>query len=158
MQLDLSHGGIVRLVAAVTAVAMSLFHLWVIAFGAPEPVFFRGTHLIFAMVLIFLWYRMSGRSEGNPTVLDYVLLVLAVAPVLHLLINYSYIVNRIYYIDDLTLQDMLFGTALVLLVLEATRRMIGWPLPVTALVFLGYGLLHRQDRADAAPRSALYDH
>ena len=140
MQLELSHAGIVRLVAATIAVAMSLFHLWVIAVGAPEPVFFRGTHLIFALLLIFLWYRISGKSDGPPTVFDYVLLVAAVAPVLHLFINYSYVVNRIYYIDDLTPQDMLFGVALIVLVLEATRRMIGWPLPLTALIFLFYGL------------------
>ena len=33
-----------------------------------------------------------------------------------------------------------FGGALVLLVLEATRRATGWALPITAFVFIAYGL------------------
>jgi TRAP transporter 4TM/12TM fusion protein len=140
MQLDRSHSGIVRLLAGAIAVAMSLFHLYVIAFGAPEAVFFRGTHLIFSLTLIFLWFRMSGMSSDTPSIFDYALLVLAVAPVLYLFVNYDYIINRIYYIDDLSTADMIFGTMLIVMVLEGTRRVIGWALPVTALVFLAYGL------------------
>lgn len=140
MQLDWSHRGIVRAVAGAIAVAMSLFHLYVIVFGIPEAVIFRGIHLGFAMILIFLWYRMSGESEGAPSLLDYLLLVAAIAPIGYLFVNYEYVVGRIYYIDDLTRWDLICGTALVVLVLEATRRIIGWPLPVTALIFLGYAL------------------
>jgi TRAP transporter 4TM/12TM fusion protein len=140
MQLDHSHRGIIRLLAGAIAVAMSLFHLQVIAFGPPEAVFFRGTHLIFALVLIFLWFRMSGESEGTPSLLDYLFLALAVAPVLYLFFNYEYIINRIYYIDDLSTADMILGTMLIVMVLEGTRRAIGWALPLTALLFLAYGL------------------
>ena len=140
MQLEHSHRGIIRLLAGAIAVAMSLFHLYVIAFGPPEAVFFRGTHLIFALVLIFLWFRMSGENEGTPSLLDYLFLALAVAPVLYLFFNYEYIINRIYYIDDLSAADMIFGTMLIVMVLEGTRRVIGWALPVTALIFLAYGL------------------
>ncbi|MFM9845575.1 MAG: TRAP transporter permease [Hyphomicrobiaceae bacterium] len=140
MQVDHSHSGIIRLLAGTIAVAMSLFHLYVIAFGAPEAVFFRGTHLIFALILIFLWFRMSGANLDTPSVLDYAFLALAIAPVLYLFVNYDYIINRIYYIDDLSTADMIFGTMLIVMVLEGTRRVIGWALPVTALIFLAYGL------------------
>ena len=34
---------------------------------------------------------------------DYVLLVLGAIPILYLFVNYDYIVNRIFYVDDLTL-------------------------------------------------------
>src|ERR671915_1809922 len=40
----------------------------------------------------------------------------------------------------MTVADMVLAVVLVVLVLEATRRLIGWALPITALVFLGYGL------------------
>ncbi len=36
------------------AIAMSLYHMQVVAFGPPETVIFRGTHLMFALVLVFL--------------------------------------------------------------------------------------------------------
>ena len=73
--------------------------------------------------------------------LDYALLALASAPVVYLFWNYDYLVNRIYYIDDLSWADMALAVVLVVMVLEATRRLIGWALPLTALVFLAYGLL-----------------
>jgi hypothetical protein len=59
------------------------------------------------------------------------------------------ITNRIIYIDDLTLRTGLAVVA-VLLVLDATRRVIGWALPITAMAFLAYALLHRHEAAGAA--------
>ena len=38
------------------AVAMSLYHMYVAAFGPPEAIIFRGTHLLFALALVFLLY------------------------------------------------------------------------------------------------------
>ena len=116
------------------AVAMSLYHMWTTAFGPPEAVFFRGTHLIFAFALVFLIFPT--RKRGTPGIEDWVLLALAVWSVLHLFVNYDYVVYRIIYIDDPTLQDTIWGWACVILVMEASRRVIGLALPLTALVFL----------------------
>ncbi len=140
MKIELSHAGIVRVATVAIGIAMVLYHMWAIGIGTPEAVWFRGTHLLFALVLTFLIFRISGSSEGTPSILDYVLLVLGAAPILYLFINYDYIVNRIFYVDDLTLADKVMGVTMTLLVLEGTRRVIGWPLPITALMFLGYGL------------------
>ena len=120
---------------------MAIYHMWAIGFGAPEAILFRGTHLLFALVLVFLMCRWNGEISDQPRILDYLLLVLAAAPILHLFWNYEYVVTRIYYIDDLSMTDMVMGVILVLIVLEATRRVIGWALPLTAIVFLIYGLL-----------------
>ena len=140
-KLERSHRGLVRLAATIIAVAMIAYHMWIIAFGAPEAILFRGTHLLFALTLVFLLYRLNMAGDGQPpSLFDYALLALGAAPILYLFLNYSYVVNRIYYIDDLTPSDMIMGTILVLVVLEATRRVIGWALPITALVFLFYGL------------------
>ena len=151
-KLDLSYGGFVRLAVTITAIAMSLYHMWVIAFGQPEAIIFRGTHLLFALVLIFLLFRMrAAPSEIKtdeqratdarlPTAFDFLLLALGAAPILYLFINYEYVVTRIYYIDDLTTADMTLAVIMTAIVLEATRRVIGWALPITALVFLVYGL------------------
>jgi TRAP transporter 4TM/12TM fusion protein len=123
------------------AIAMALYHMHAIAFGTPEAIIFRGTHLLFALTLVFLVYRRLAADDGTPpAILDYVLIMLGAAPVLYLFVNYDYIINRIFYIDDLTTADMAFGVILVAVILEATRRVIGWALPITALVFLVYGL------------------
>ncbi|MPZ57313.1 MAG: TRAP transporter fused permease subunit [Rhizobiales bacterium] len=144
MKFDLSYAGIVRLAVTVIAVAMALYHMWAIGFGSPEAVWYRGTHLAFALVLLFLIYRRSGTPSGTPTVFDYLLIVLGLAPILHLFLNYEYVVTRIFYIDELTPTDMIMGTILGVIVLEATRRVIGWTLPLTAIVFLLYGFFVAQ--------------
>ncbi|HVL71367.1 MAG TPA: TRAP transporter permease [Beijerinckiaceae bacterium] len=141
LKVETSHAGIVRLVAGVLAVAMAAWHIWVIIFGPPEAVMFRGTHLLFAMALTFLWYRRTRAEAGQaPPLYDYVLLGLALAPILYLFLNYDYLVNRIYYIDDLAWSDMILGVILIVMIIEATRRLIGWALPLTAMAFLVYGL------------------
>jgi TRAP transporter 4TM/12TM fusion protein len=155
MRIAFTHGGMVRLAAAAIGVAMALYHMWIIVTGTPEAIIFRGTHLLFALVLTFLIFRRatgkvdplpaetgSAVIEDPPTLFDYACLVLAAAPIVYLFVNYDYVVNRIYYVDDLTWTDMILGTVLVVMIMEATRRLIGWALPITAIVFLAYGLLY----------------
>lgn len=137
---EFSYASTIRLAVTLIAVAMALYHMWAIAFGSPEAVWYRGTHLAFAMALLFLLYRRNGTADGLPTPLDFVLLACALAPIVYLFANYDYIINRIFYVDDLTLSDKVMGVMMTLLVLEATRRVIGWALPLTAIVFLAYGL------------------
>ncbi len=128
-----------RLITAV-AVAMSLFHLWVAFVGPPDAYVFRGSHLAFALVLAFLLQPGRHGSAERVGAWDVVLVVVAAAASLYPAANLDYIQNRIYYVDDPRIADYVFGGALVFLVLEATRRATGWALPVTAIVFLAYGL------------------
>jgi TRAP transporter 4TM/12TM fusion protein len=140
MKIDWSHAGIIRLVIGTVAIAMGIYHIWAIAFGSPEAIPYRGTHLLFALTLTFLIYRWNN-AEGPPQLLDYALLALGAAPVFYLFLNYDYINERIFYIDDLYTSDIVMGVVLTVVIIEATRRVIGWALPITAAVFLTYGLL-----------------
>ena len=133
--------GVVRFVTAVVAFAMVVYHMWAIGFGTPEAVYFRGIHLLFAIVLTFLIFRFSSEIDGKPRALDLILLAVGITPILYLFVNYDYIVNRIFYVDDLSLADKVMGVTLILLLLEAVRRVLGLALPITAAIFLIYGLL-----------------
>jgi TRAP transporter 4TM/12TM fusion protein len=129
----------VGLLAGVIAAAMALFHMYAIAFSPPEAVIFRGTHLVFAMVLVFLTIPLrSGRGATNPGIEDWLLAAIGLASVVYLFLTYEDLVNRIPMIDDPTPMQQLLGWACVATVLEATRRSIGWALPATALAFLAY--------------------
>jgi TRAP transporter 4TM/12TM fusion protein len=131
---------LLRWTVATIAVAMSLYHMYVAAFGPPEAVIFRGTHLIFALTLVFLLYPLVPRG-GTWRIVDAILLAAGWAFVLHIFVNYEYFTSRIIYIDELTALDKFFAVVAVLIVLEATRRVIGWALPVTAIAFLVYAAL-----------------
>jgi TRAP transporter 4TM/12TM fusion protein len=126
-----------RLVAAL-AVAMSLFHMHVAAFGPPETYFFRGTHLLFALVLVFLLYPLRRGGAIATRLIDGTLIAAACGFIGYLLLSHEYVVNRIIYIDELSTADRVFAVLAVLVVLEGTRRVIGWALPLTALAFLLY--------------------
>ena len=129
-----------RRLITVVAVAMSVFHLWVAFVGPPDAYVFRGSHLAFALVLAFL--IMPGKAGRSDRVAWFDVLVIAAAALaaLYPALNLSYVQNRIYYVDDPRIADYVFGGALILLILEATRRFTGWALPITAAVFLAYGL------------------
>ena len=161
------------MLARTIALAMAIYHIWLIIppFDTIHPVFrmifpgppgehiFRGTHLLFAVILTFLWFRWRSPNEealammlpeereatlarfANPSLFDWALLVAAVTPLVYLFVNYDYVIDRTLYIDDLTPTDMILGVTLLVVVLEATRRLMGWALPITALVFLAYALL-----------------
>ena len=133
-----------RRVVTTIAVVMSLYHMYVAAFGPPEAVIFRGTHLMFALTLVFVLY--PSRAEGGIgwRLVDAVLLLAGLGAVLHIFFNYEYYTNRIIYIDELTVADKVWGIAAVLIILEGTRRILGWALPITAAVFLVYAGLFTQ--------------
>ena len=128
-----------RWLIALIAVAMSLYHMYVAAFGPPEAIVFRGTHLLFALALVFLMYPTR---PGRPAwrVLDLVLLALGAGFILHIFLGYEYFINRIIYIDELTLQDKFFAIVAIVIILEGTRRVIGLTLPLTALAFLLFAI------------------
>ncbi len=137
----------VRALVQAIAVAMSLYHMYVAAFGPPEAIIFRGTHLLFALTLVFLLYPTR---PGRPAwrTLDFALLALGFGFVLHIFANYDYFINRIIYIDDLTNWDRFYALVAVAIVLEGTRRVIGLALPLTSIGFLVYAVAFTNVKPD----------
>ncbi|MBM3564507.1 MAG: TRAP transporter permease [Alphaproteobacteria bacterium] len=132
----------VRAFGWTVAVAMSLYHAWIAASGPPEAMIFRGTHLLFTLTLVFLLFPFRPREgEHRAPWYDLILAVLGLVAIGYIFVNINYFNNRIYYIDDLRPADWVMAILTIVLVLEATRRVIGLALPITAVVFLVYALL-----------------
>ncbi|WP_430397744.1 TRAP transporter permease [Ferrovibrio sp.] len=129
-------------IAAPIGIAMALYHMYAIAIAPPEALIYRGIHLSFAIVLVLLLYPFAVRQDGSRRLfwVDLLLLGFGLLAMGHLFINYDYFINRIIYIDDLKPLDIVASIALVLLVLDCTRRVIGWALPITAMIFMGEAL------------------
>ena len=73
-----------RAAVTVVAVAMSLYHMWVAGFGPPEAVIFRGTHLLFALTLVFLLFPLRPGGGAPARAVDLALLLLGWGAVLHI--------------------------------------------------------------------------
>ena len=121
------------------AIAMSSYHLYTGAFGAPEALLHRSIHLMFTMVLIFFLYPFSKEKGAYISRLgDFVLLGISLGGILYLFFNYEYFITRYPYVHPLSAADMAIGILFVLALLEAARRSIGLAMPITAIAFLIY--------------------
>lgn len=123
------------------AVAFSLYHLYTSAFGAPTTLKHRSIHVAFVLVLIFLLYparRTSNRTKI--TWYDVLLTIFSLSTTIYIFVDYLGIMQRGGIPNRF---DILFGVILMLLVLEATRRVTGWPLPLLAILFFLYAIFGR---------------
>ncbi len=129
--------------SAAIALAMAVYHLYVVIVGVPEIIYFRGSHLLFALVLIFWWFPTQPNWHGWANSLTSVVpLGFAIASIGYLFVNHDYVLDRFAYVDEPTTADYILGTALIVVTLEATRRVIGLALPLTALFFLAYAIVY----------------
>ncbi|MBU4581781.1 MAG: TRAP transporter permease [Proteobacteria bacterium] len=140
---------ILKMGVLVLAVGMSVYHLTVAYLGPPEAFFFRGAHLLLALVLTFLIHPGLRRRSARPGLLDYLFVILTLVTIGYLWLNVGYLYDRFVYVDDLRTMDLIFGTIFIILVLEATRRVIGLALPITALFFVAYALFIARVRPES---------
>ena len=127
---------------AAVAVAMSLFHIYAIAWEPPAARMYRAIHLIFAMGLVFLLYPLFREGgKGRLRIWDAAVLVLSLVVCSYVIVVRDYLDDRVPYVDDLTKLDIVMATLAVVLVLEGARRILGWALPLTALAFIAYAFL-----------------
>ena len=90
---------------------------------------------MFALVLTFFFYPIARRDRNRVPFYDLILVLGSIASLGYLILNYQDSLNRVIFPNA---TELVMGSILILLVLEATRRTTGWVLPATALVFVAY--------------------
>jgi len=119
-------------------VLLSLFHLYTSEFGLYPAMIQRNVHLSLGMAIVFL-IKPSSRRKGLWTnIFDFLLIAGAMTACWHLIFTFRNIVMRG---GEPSNADIVLGGMLILLVIEGTRRVLGWPLPVIAIVAILYALL-----------------
>jgi TRAP-type uncharacterized transport system fused permease subunit len=132
---------VVRLTISAVALVMALYRLWVAFVGPPNALVPRSVHVGFALTLAFLaapWHKRA--TPERPQLWDWALIAVGVVATAYPVLFVDYFLTRMYYVDDPTLADLILGYALVVLVLEATPRVVGPALPATAALFILYAL------------------
>ena len=125
------------LIAAI-ALSASIFHLYTAAFGLRAAMYQRSIHWMFMGSLIFLIYPVSkSRPRDRIDPWDWVLAAMLAGGCLNIIFNWPEIATR----EGIpTTSDIYLGIMMVLLVIEAGRRAMGWPLPIVAIVAIIYAL------------------
>ena len=123
--------------ATVVAVVFMIFHLYTAYFGIFEAYFQRSIDVTFILLLVFLTHPLSKKVPRNRWFLgiDILYLILVAAIGFYCATNSDDILLRA---GDATDLDLWMGGLVLLLVLEATRRAVGWPMVILTLVFFVY--------------------
>ncbi|MBU8906589.1 TRAP transporter permease [Desertibacillus haloalkaliphilus] len=133
---------IVALIVTILAVGLSLYHLYTSYFGTPVTLQHRSLHVAAVLALIFVLYPPFKKSNRSKLPwYDVLFTLMAFSTTVYIFSDYLGIVQRGGLPNTL---DLVFGVMLVVLVLEAARRVTGWALPLLAALFFLYGLFGRE--------------
>ncbi|MGE3876833.1 MAG: hypothetical protein AB7F74_28075, partial [Parvibaculaceae bacterium] len=126
--------------AATICAALSLYALYWTQFAVNTSIY-RASFLGLVLAAAFLIFPLFSKGEGKHVrIIDWLLIALTFASVFYFCTHLE--ATKMRATAPLTIEIWL-GGALILLVLEATRRATGWALPAIAAAFLVYGYFGR---------------
>ncbi|MEM7696105.1 MAG: TRAP transporter permease [Pseudomonadota bacterium] len=128
---------VVGLLISTVAVAFCLFHLFGAFFGPPMSFTYLTMHVSFMLVLTFL-LKPLGRASWRapltlPFALDAALIAAVVAIQVYILVDPFAFMSRRGAADP---TDLAIGVLMILIVMEATRRVVGIAMSVLAAFFM----------------------
>jgi TRAP transporter 4TM/12TM fusion protein len=125
-------------------VVWSFFQLSIASWLILDSTFIRAIHLAFALLVVFLNYPLFKKTRfglnflsatDRIPIFDYIIGIIAAFAALYIAIDFAGMTARY---GAPVLRDIIIGLALVILLLEATRRVIGPALPVIGILFIVY--------------------
>jgi TRAP transporter 4TM/12TM fusion protein len=127
------------------AVVCTLFHLYVAVAGAwpfrDFPIVatqeLRYTHVAFVLVLSFLLFPLAARYRNSIRWWDVLAGAMAVGILAYAIMGGDDFTDRATMPQPL---DIVLGVIFIVLLIEATRRTIGWIVPAVAIAFILYAL------------------
>jgi TRAP transporter 4TM/12TM fusion protein len=128
---------------------VALGTIWFVAqlyvlYRPPIPMLARPLHVMMAIVIVILWLPLAGKhgkASAYHRVIDLVILAALVATTVYYAVRADYLTERMENVDPVLQSDVLFGVLTLLLLCEATRRVLGWNLLSVILVFVAYAWL-----------------
>lgn len=129
-------------------ITLSGFHYYTAGFGLLRETTHRGVHLAFVLGLIFLVFAAFKSDADTPVsksrfniggvpLVDWLLGLACAASVMYIPYVFDDLAFRVGNPDTM---DVVMGSILFISLLEATRRSMGWPLPLIAIGFTAYAL------------------
>lgn len=133
---------------AILLFGLSCFHYYTAGFGLLQETLHRGIHIACVLGLIFLVFSWS--QKGNAVkpkagafapfgigLIDWLCCIAAVVSSLYVPYVFHDLQFRVGNPEPI---DWIMGSIMILVLLEACRRSVGWPLPIIAVVLIGYAL------------------
>ncbi len=131
-----------KLLTFIALVTMSIYHFYASGFGTIRDILHRGIHISFVVGLVFLFYNWKSfpdhKSKGKVPVIDIIFSILVVITALYLpLLPPEILASRV---GNPSSTEVIMGSILIILTLEAARRSIGYTLPMICVIFMIFAL------------------
>jgi TRAP transporter 4TM/12TM fusion protein len=143
-----------KLVAGV-ALAFSSYQLVIAAFSPLSSLVTRSLHVGFLLALAYLIHPISARADRRR--IAWYDLALATLAFVLALYHWVFEGDLIQRSGDASTMDLVVGTVVVVLLIEAARRVLGLALPIICAAFLAYGLFGQYLPAAIAHRGYGFD-
>lgn len=128
-------------ITTVMLFCFTMFQLYTSLLGTFPAQLQRMVHLGFVITLAYLLYPATSKGDRKKiAILDYIFSGMFFCIVSYYIINYNEIINRSGSYNQM---DIIVGIIGIILVLEACRRVVGWPIVIIATLFIGYAYFGR---------------
>ena len=131
--------GLLAKIITALGVFTALFHIVVLIWYPIDPWIFRSMHIMLLSIMGFIlvpgW--ASARKKIHP--IDWLFAIGSIVTTAYIVLNFDKLIFRAGVVPTTT--DFYIALLGVILVLELTRRVSGWSLPILAGVFIAYAFL-----------------
>lgn len=115
------------------------FHLYTAMFGTLEPRLQRSVHVFLLLPLVFILFPASKKKRDMaPHLSDWILAIIALLPSLYIILNVDMLNQRIEQVTPITNVQLILGTFLILLVLEACRRAVSVSFAIVVTIIFSF--------------------
>ena len=121
---------------------MSIYHFYASGFGTIREILHRGIHISFVVGLVFIFYSWKkidhNKKNFKTPYIDIIFSILVVVSALYLpLLPPELLASRVGNPENL---EIIMGSFLIILTLEAARRSIGFTLPFICILFILFAI------------------
>jgi TRAP transporter 4TM/12TM fusion protein len=122
-------------------VVIALYHVYYAIFTPSFDILFRANHVAIFLSLVFILYAPWRGEDKGVSIVDLILIVLAISTAVYINANADRLIFRWAYSDPVFFWDIVFGLICIVLVLEASRRVMGSAMTIIAACLVAYAFL-----------------
>jgi TRAP transporter 4TM/12TM fusion protein len=122
----------------VLSLIVAFLHIYSAVYTFPDAILLRSFHASVFVAFAIFWFSPSNNIQKKVSVFDYILMAFSLATLFYLILNLDRFILRWSFSDSIYPLDLFFGVIFILILFEAARRVIGWPMLTVAILFFLY--------------------
>lgn len=120
------------------SIIVAFLHIFAVIYYFPDPILFRSFHASIFVAFAILCFSPNSNNKNKISIFDYAMIGFSIASLCYIILNLDRFILRIDYFDPVFPLDLFFGVIFILILLEAGRRVIGWPMLIVVIIFFLY--------------------